>query len=180
VTINIIRAEMGQHVGTALGRIVAEELEVHHGTRGVGSLDLLLRRSERRVDARVVDQQGTSVPIRDQRGCVILDIAFGYSRCLARTPRHLHQIGRPVSGCSTSSAERPCRRFVVALLLDLRMILRQPAAALGRPAPSTSRRLPNRSVHTREAVTGPSVCSALIRRMIACAASDLRAAASVG
>ena len=27
VTINIIRAEMGQHVGTALGRIVAEELE---------------------------------------------------------------------------------------------------------------------------------------------------------
>jgi isoquinoline 1-oxidoreductase subunit beta len=27
VTINIIRAEMGQHVGTSLGRIVAEELE---------------------------------------------------------------------------------------------------------------------------------------------------------
>src|SRR5271166_851531 len=27
VTINIVRAEMGQHVGTALGRIVAEELE---------------------------------------------------------------------------------------------------------------------------------------------------------
>src|SRR3984957_1008476 len=27
VTINIIRAEMGQHVGTALGRIVADELE---------------------------------------------------------------------------------------------------------------------------------------------------------
>ena len=28
VTVNIIRAEMGQHVGTALGRIVADELEV--------------------------------------------------------------------------------------------------------------------------------------------------------
>jgi CO/xanthine dehydrogenase Mo-binding subunit len=27
VTINIIRAELGQHVGTALGRIVADELE---------------------------------------------------------------------------------------------------------------------------------------------------------
>src|SRR5579872_7570253 len=27
VTINIIRAEMGQHVGTALARIVADELE---------------------------------------------------------------------------------------------------------------------------------------------------------
>jgi isoquinoline 1-oxidoreductase subunit beta len=27
VTVNIIRAEMGQHVGTALARIVAEELE---------------------------------------------------------------------------------------------------------------------------------------------------------
>ena len=27
VTINIIRAEMGQHVGAWLGRIVAEELE---------------------------------------------------------------------------------------------------------------------------------------------------------
>ena len=28
VTVNIIRAEMGQHVGTALARIVADELEV--------------------------------------------------------------------------------------------------------------------------------------------------------
>ena len=27
VTVNIIRAEMGQHVGTALARIVADELE---------------------------------------------------------------------------------------------------------------------------------------------------------
>ena len=28
VTVNIIRAEMGQHVGTALARILADELEV--------------------------------------------------------------------------------------------------------------------------------------------------------
>src|SRR5262245_60063338 len=28
VTVNIIRAEMGQHVGTAIARILAEELEV--------------------------------------------------------------------------------------------------------------------------------------------------------
>src|ERR1700733_722127 len=28
VTVNVIRAEMGQHVGTALARIVADELEV--------------------------------------------------------------------------------------------------------------------------------------------------------
>ena len=31
VTVNIIRAEMGQHIGTALARIVADELEADWG-----------------------------------------------------------------------------------------------------------------------------------------------------
>ena len=31
VTVNIIRAEMGQHVGTAIARILADELEINWG-----------------------------------------------------------------------------------------------------------------------------------------------------
>src|SRR5580700_3724122 len=39
VTINIIRAEMGQHVGTALGRIVADELEADWGKVRIVTVD---------------------------------------------------------------------------------------------------------------------------------------------
>src|SRR5580693_5830767 len=39
VTINIIRAEMGQHVGTALGRIVADELEADWNKVNIVTVD---------------------------------------------------------------------------------------------------------------------------------------------
>src|SRR5271165_5756308 len=39
VTVNIIRAEMGQHVGTALARILADELEVDWGNVRLDAVD---------------------------------------------------------------------------------------------------------------------------------------------
>ena len=39
VTVNIIRAEMGQHVGTALARILADELEVHWSNVRINPVD---------------------------------------------------------------------------------------------------------------------------------------------
>src|SRR3984885_10080540 len=39
VTVNIIRAEMGQHVGTALARIVADELEANWGKVRIVAVD---------------------------------------------------------------------------------------------------------------------------------------------
>ena len=79
-------------------RVDRFQREMHHGARGVSSLDLLLRRRERRLDARIVDQQGASVAIRNQLRCTILNVPLGYSRRLARTPCHLHQIGSAIRG----------------------------------------------------------------------------------
>src|SRR6202166_178182 len=39
VTVNVIRAEMGQHVGTALARIVADELEADWGKVSIVEVD---------------------------------------------------------------------------------------------------------------------------------------------
>src|SRR5579862_1094523 len=39
VTVNVIRAEMGQHIGTAIARMVAEELEAEWGSVRVDSVD---------------------------------------------------------------------------------------------------------------------------------------------
>jgi len=39
VTVNIIRAEMGQHVGTALARILADELEADWGKVRIAAVD---------------------------------------------------------------------------------------------------------------------------------------------
>jgi isoquinoline 1-oxidoreductase subunit beta len=39
VTVNIIRAEMGQHVGTALARILADELEADWERVRIGAVD---------------------------------------------------------------------------------------------------------------------------------------------
>jgi hypothetical protein len=77
-------------------RVHRLQREMHDGARGVGSFNLLLRRSQRSIDARVVDQQRTSLRIRDQLGRALLDIGLGYGGCLPRTPLHVHQIGRLV------------------------------------------------------------------------------------
>ena len=39
VTVNIIRAEMGQHVGTAIARILADELEINWGNVRISAVD---------------------------------------------------------------------------------------------------------------------------------------------
>src|SRR5262249_57233611 len=39
VTVNIIRAEMGQHIGTAVARIVADELEVDWSNVRISAVD---------------------------------------------------------------------------------------------------------------------------------------------
>src|SRR5260370_11229679 len=39
ITVNIIRAEMGQHVGTALARILADELEADWGKVRIAAVD---------------------------------------------------------------------------------------------------------------------------------------------
>src|SRR5215510_10240295 len=39
VTVNIIRAEMGQHIGTAIARILADELEVDWGNVRISAVD---------------------------------------------------------------------------------------------------------------------------------------------
>ena len=39
VTVNIIRAEMGQHVGTAIARILADELEINWSNVRISAVD---------------------------------------------------------------------------------------------------------------------------------------------
>ena len=39
VTVNIIRAEMGQHIGTAIARILADELEVDWSNVRISAVD---------------------------------------------------------------------------------------------------------------------------------------------
>ena len=68
--------------------------EMHHGAGRVGSLDLLLCRGKSRVHARVVDDQGASLRIRDQFGRASLEVLLGYVGRVARAPLHLHEIGR--------------------------------------------------------------------------------------
>ena len=125
VTVNIIRAEMGQHIGTAIARILADELEVEWSSVCISAVDtdpkwgLMITGGSRSVwtDFPVYSRAGAAGRIAlIEAGAQLLGVSP--SQCLARNGAVIAS-NRSISYGEIVTRGRPTREFTPDELAQL-------------------------------------------------------------